>query len=332
MLNFCTLFDINFINQGLAMYKSLLDNCGDFTLYIFAFCDESYKLLSELNLKNVKVISLNELEQGIPDLLKAKPTRTKGEYCWTCACATILYCLQKFNLENCTYIDADLYFFANPKVLINEVENDAILLTEHRYTPCYDQTKTSGKYCVQFAYFKNNQLGLKALNWWVNSCIEWCFNRCEDGKFGDQKYLDDWTTRFEGVHVLKHLGGGVAPWNVQQYEIYKKNNKLFVKDSLQNVPIVFYHFHDIKAIDGKLIENEGYVKNKIVKKLLYKPYIQNLIKTSVFLHKKNKKIKVLKQINKPILKQLKNIRKSIIKIKFGKNGYLTIFNKEVIKL
>ena len=98
------------------------------------------------------------------------------------------------------------------------------------------------------------------------------------------------------------------------------------------MPIVFYHFHDIKAIDGKLIENEGYVKNKIVKKLLYKPYIQNLIKTSVFLHKKNKKIKVLKQINKPILKQLKNIRKSIIKIKFGKNGYLTIFNKEVIKL
>ena len=330
MLNFCTLFDINFIAQGLAMYESLQKNCDNFMLYIFAFCDESYTILKELNLKNVKVISLNELEQGIPDLLSVKLTRTKGEYCWTCASATVLYCLQKYALKQCTYIDADVYFFSNPNILLKEMEKDSILLTEHRYTPRYNQTETSGRYCVQFISFKNNKAGLKALQWWVNACIEWCFNRFEDGKFGDQKYLDDWTTRFAEVHVLEHLGGGVAPWNVQQYKIYKKDNTLFVQDSQQNVPIVFYHFHDIKATEGTLIDSEFYYKDKNAKKLIYKSYYQELIRISKFLNKEYKKVKPLTIAKKPLSKVLKEVRKKVIKFKFGKNGYLTILSYKII--
>ena len=96
MLNFCTLFDINFISQGLSMYESLKEHCkNDFTLYIFAFCDESYKLLKDLNLDNVKIISLSELENGVPALKEVKSNRTKGEYCWTCGSASIKYCIEQ---------------------------------------------------------------------------------------------------------------------------------------------------------------------------------------------------------------------------------------------
>ena len=186
MINFCTLFDINFISQGLSMYESLKEHCkNDFTLYIFAFCDESYNLLKELNLDNVKVISLSELEEGIPALLTVKNNRTKGEYCWTCGSASIKYCIEQFNLDQCTYLDADIYFYSDPKVLLDEMGDKSVLITEHRYTPKYDQTNTSGKYCVQFVSFKNDEKGMRVLNWWVDRCIEWCYARCEDGKFGD---------------------------------------------------------------------------------------------------------------------------------------------------
>lgn len=333
MLNFCTLFDINFIFQGLSMYKSLEAACkDDFMLYIFAFCDKSYEILNKLNLKNVKIISLNELEEGIPVLLKAKPTRTKGEYCWTCASATILYCLKTLKLEQCTYLDADLFFYSSPKALLDEMKDNSILITEHRYTPHYDQTETSGKYCVQFMSFKNTNDGLTALNWWVNSCIEWCFNRFEDGKFGDQKYLDDWTERFKGVHVLYNLGGGVAPWNVQQYKIYSKKKQLYVKDAVQNTPMVFYHFHNIK-INDNLICYSGYDIDRNVLKLLYKPYTKKLIEINNSLRKNFKDIKPIKPakpVKKPLSKVIKNLRKQIIKVKFGNKGYLEIFGKKII--
>jgi hypothetical protein len=207
MYNYCTLFDSNYLTRGLAMYESLKLQTTAFHLYIFAFDDSAYKLLTKLNLEFVTVISLEQFEDE--KLLAIKNTRGAGEYCWTCTPSTIKYCIEKFKLDECTYLDADLYFFGDPAILIEEMGDKSILLTEHRYTPAYDQSNTSGIYCVQFMTFKNTSDGMKALNWWRNACIDWCFARFEDGKFGDQKYLDDWTDRFEGVHVLQHLGGAI---------------------------------------------------------------------------------------------------------------------------
>lgn len=337
MLNFCTLFDINFATQGITMYESLKRHCDDFHLYIFAFCDESYQLLKALDLDYVTVISLKEFEDE--ELLRVKPTRTIGEYCWTCSSSTVKYCLEKFNLDQCTYIDADLYFYSNPKVLLDEMGENSVLLTEHRYTPKYEQTETSGKYCVQFISFKNDQRGLKALNWWRNACIDWCYERLEDGKFGDQKYLDDWTQRFEGVHVLEHLGGGVAPWNVHQYEIFVENDKMKLKETVTQkaFDVVFFHFHCIKISNSGHVDAERYNFYKIGRKkqgLIHKPYIQELIRTSKKLNKINKNILIVKKPKFKIdLKTwLKKIKQFIIQGKLGKDGYLKIFGCYIIKL
>jgi len=225
------------------MYYSLIKHCPDCYLYIFAFDDKCLKTLLILNLPRVIVISLEKFEDK--QLLSVKPTRSKAEYCWTCTPSTILYCLKKFNLESCTYLDADLMFFDSPQILLNELGNDSVLITEHRYHPEHDKTSYSGKYCVQFMTFKNNSMGLKVLTWWRESCLDWCYARFEDGKFGDQKYLDDWLKRFEGIKVLQNHGGGVAPWNVLNYDFFTKNNFLYGRriNNHEEFKIIFFHFH-----------------------------------------------------------------------------------------
>ncbi len=275
MYNYCTLFDKNYLTRGLAMYESLKKYSDKFHLYIFAFDDKSYKLLKELNLDSVTIISLREFEDE--ELLKLKDSRSSGEYCWTCTPSAIKYCIDTYDLYSCTYLDADLYFFDNPAILIEEMKNKSVLITEHRYTSEYDQSATCGIYCVQFMTFKNDDNGMKVLNWWRDACNDWCYARHEDGKYGDQKYLDDWTSRFEGVHELQNLGGGVAPWNIQQYNL-----------SNDSFNLIFYHFHNYKILKGHRIECGPYRLSENDIELLYKPYTRHL----------NTITKELKQIDK----------------------------------
>ena len=275
-INFCTLYNSNYAAKGLAMYYSLVEHCPDFHLYIFAFDDMLVEALRKMNLEHVTVVTLKEFEDE--ELLRIKPTRTKGEYCWTCSSSTILYCLEHYGLDNCTYIDADLYFFSNPSVLIDEMGDDDVLITEHRYSKKYNHALANGIYCVQFVTFKNTPNGLKILKWWRNACIDWCYNRMEDGKFGDQKYLDDWTERFEGVHVLQHLGGGVAPWNMQQYTFRKEDGKVVGRENEtgKEFPLVFFHFHNLHSYKiGSLRELTPYkyIMPRSVKRLIYNTYI-----------------------------------------------------------
>ncbi|WP_230375685.1 hypothetical protein [Methanolobus vulcani] len=259
------------------MYESLKDLYDDFHMYIFAFDKKCYEILNILNLDKVSVIELCEFEDK--ELLEIKPTRSTAEYCWTCTPSIILYSIEKYDLSHCTYLDADIYFFSSPEELINEMDEKSILITEHRYTKKYDKTETSGKYCVQFVTFKNNISGLTALKWWRNACLDWCYAKYEDGKLGDQKYLDDWTQRFEGVHVLKHLGGGVAPWNVQQYTVYESNKQKYIKENSTQFTskIVFYHFHGIKFFtNGSVDLNSGYCLSDNTQNLIYKDYVKKI--------------------------------------------------------
>lgn len=280
MLKFSTLFNSTYLSRGLAMYHSLESHCTSFHLYIFAFDTHCYEVLSNLQLEHATIISLYEFENE--RLLDVKKDRTAGEYCWTCASSTIKYCLETYQLDHCTYVDADLMFFSDPAVLIAEMGSKSVLITEHRYTPCYNQSVTSGIYCVQFMTFKHTEEGMEVLNWWIDACITWCFNRFEDGKFGDQKYLDDWQSRFSTVHVLKHLGGGIAPWNVQQYVFKSESNAVKGKEILtgQEFDLVFYHYHEFHYTTNNTysLSNNVYkiIRNPV--KHIYRPYSHSLSK------------------------------------------------------
>ena len=279
MYNYCTLFDRHYLTRGLALYNSLKKHSDSFHLYIFAFDESSYNVLKKLNLDNATIIALTQFEDK--ELLDVKSSRTNVEYCWTSTSSTILYVLENFDVDNCTYIDADIYFYASPKVIFDELGHNSILITEHRYSHQYSfELPISGRYCVQFVTFKNDERALKALRWWRSRCLEWCYNRVEDGKFGDQRYLDDWTERFEGVHVLRHLGGGLAPWNIQQYTFIIHNDNIEGQEikTGRNFQPIFYHFHFLRYYTNGQIELGDRKISTSVKNIFYRPYINLLEK------------------------------------------------------
>ena len=275
MHNFCTLFDSNYLPRALVMYRSLVATDENFKLYVVCFDDLAFDILNKLKLANLIAIPLNDFESQ--ELLAVKVERTAGEYCWTCTPHVVRYVLDTYELAQVTYLDADLCFYEKPSILLAELENTkaSSLITEHRYTPRYDYSATSGIYCVQFMTFNADVHGLKILQWWQDRCLEWCYARYENGKFGDQMYLDDWPTRFEGVHILQHLGGGVAPWNVQQYRIYKEKDKFFVNSS----PLIFYHFQEYRYYKNGIHDFVGGCTLSIeAVSLLYRPYGLALLK------------------------------------------------------
>ncbi len=238
----------------------MLKNIKYFKLYILCMDDETYEILLRLKLKNVVLINLFDFEEE--DLIKIKFGRSVAEYCWTCTPALLLYILKEFQEAIITYLDADLYFFSDPSPIFDEFGNNSILITEHNFTPKYDQADISGKYNVQFITIRNDLNGIACLEWWKKKCLEWCFARLEDGKYGDQRYLEQWPDLFKGTYVLKHPGSGIAPWNVNNYQNFDN--------------IIFYHFHGLSMYKDSFDICRGYNINDNVKEIIYLPYLNKL--------------------------------------------------------
>ena len=242
--HFITLFDRNFLPAGLCLHRSLMEQAPAFCLWVICMDQVVEARLRDLALPYVRLIPLHEIETEV--LRAVKHDRTTAEYCWTMTpFAPEFVMSREAGVERVTYIDADLFFFGPPSLLLEELERSGsdVLITEHAYAPEYDQSATHGKYCVQFITFRNTPGGRAVLRWWRERCVEWCFARHEDGKFGDQKYLDDWPTRFPGkVHVLARKDRTLAPWNIAWFQ-----------ERANGLEPVFFHFHGFRIISSSFM-------------------------------------------------------------------------------
>jgi len=262
MEHYVTLFDSLFLPQGLALHMSMERHAGNYALWILCVDDEAHEVLSRLELPNVRLLQLSKLET--PELLAVKPGRSKGEYCWTLTPFAPRFVFEAdAGVLRVTYLDADLWFRKNPGPIFRELgaSGKGVLITDHAYAPEYDESVKYGQYCVQFMTFTRN--GEPVRKWWEDRCIEWCFARSEDGKFADQKYLDDWTERFAGqVHVLQNRELLLAPWNATRFPLGNS---------------VAYHFHGLRLTDKDRVLLQGvYRLPARVIEDVYKPYYKDI--------------------------------------------------------
>ena len=243
---FCTLFDSGYLYKGVAMLRSLKANCPQAHVHVLCMDEKTKSILTVLALPDVSLLSLSEIEDE--ELLKAKDDRGVAEYCWTLSpCLPSYVMAQHPQIDFMTYLDADLLFYSSVQPLFDEIGDASVAIIEHRFTPRLMDRIVNGRFCVEWVSFRRDEQGMACLNRWREQCIEWCYYRVEEGRMGDQKYLDEWPDRYSKCHILMHPGAGIAPWNYAQYRFGRdQDGTLTVQDS----PLIFYHFHQFQLLDN----------------------------------------------------------------------------------
>jgi SAM-dependent methyltransferase len=244
----CTLFDAAYLPRALVLHRSLRAHAPGARLRAYCVDRESKELLDRLALPGLVAVGFDELERDDPELAAVKPTRSRVEYCWTATPAICAHALAREpELERITYVDADLRFFADPAPVFAELRDASVAIVPHGYAPRWAHLEAdNGTYNVEFVMFRRDAHGLEALAWWRERCLEWCHARVEDGKMGDQKYLDDWPERFQGVHVVRDPGVGLAPWNVEAHRLGGTPEA----PTVDGRPLVFFHYHSLQLHGG----------------------------------------------------------------------------------
>ena len=243
MRSYCTVFDKNYLVQAVALYRSLLDHAGDFSLYALCMDNEAYEFLAKASLPSLVPIEVSDLLT--PDVVKVKDRTTHGQFCWVCQPLVCSHVLDNFGVSMVTYLEADSLFFSSPEPLFDELHNCSASLVSHRFPANKDQSAVSGKYCVQFNAFRNDEFGRAVLAYWKQCCFRYMDSKPHS--YPGQTTLDNWTTKFPHAKEISHLGAGVAPWNVMQYRLEKSDTGITV----DGIPIVFYHYHQyLRYEDG----------------------------------------------------------------------------------
>lgn len=249
--HFCTCFDNNYLIYGYTLYQSLKKHVEDFTIYIVCLDEMVFQNLKQLNLPEADLIPLSDIESFDPEYAATAATRSRVEYIFTLSPVMPLYILKHHpEIDILAYTDSDLYFFSSPARLYQELGNQSVLIFEHDfYTEESLQTEKYGRFNMAFQLYRNDSRGIACLKHWRQECLDWCFDRPENGKFADQKYLEEWPELFQAVIASNHSGGGLAPWNCGKHQFDFSG----IVPKVDNQPVIFYHYQGCKLLKYNIL-------------------------------------------------------------------------------
>lgn len=277
LVHYATYFDRHYVTRGVALYRSLERHSPPFLLWVLCLDDETRRLLASLQLEHVRLVPLAELERADPALLEVRNQRLPLEYYWTCGPAFLRYLFQHHpQIELLSYLDADLFFFHDPTPVFEALGAQSILLIEQRFSAFEPTKPRGGLYNVGLVVFRRTASAIACLERWRAQCLDWCFDRFEPDRHGDQKYLDDWPNRFD-VAVLPHKGAGIAPWNVRFQQIGYEGGRVLIERD----PLIYYHFARVHRINRWVYEMHDSRFHRepahpLVRRRIYAPYLREL--------------------------------------------------------
>ena len=270
---YCTYFDHNYLARGLALYHSLQRHAPGARLWVLCLSEACHKVLVALGLPNLVPVRLSDFEAADPEVAATRSTRSIIEYYFTLSPAWMLFVLNSEpDLEWVSYLDSDLFFFASPDPIYEEMKDAAFGIIPHRFARGLEDQRRFGLYNVGWVSVRQRDDGLSALRWWRERCIEWCYDRVEGDRFADQRYLDRLPEMFTGVHVITHLGANLAPWNFADFRLQQRDGAVEIEGRYK---LLFFHFYGVKRSGGYYFNSHRLYRApfpRLMKHEVYEPY------------------------------------------------------------
>lgn len=264
--------------MGLALFYSLRSHLSSFRLHVLCLDEQSCELLSSLQIEQLNPVPLSNLEKFDQELLRVKSNRSRVEYIFTCTPCFPHFLLNSYpEIEFITYLDSDLFFFASPEVILEEIGSAPVAIVPHRFAEAIkNDFLRFGEFNVAWVSFRRDPTGLAALQHWRMRCLEWCKDEVQDERYADQKYLEEFPKLYPSTHVISHPGANVARWNLQSLECTVADCKVRVNGQ----PLVFYHFEGLREL-FLWVYSLGFdiyrdKPNQITKDFIYRPYLRAL--------------------------------------------------------
>lgn len=263
MRHYCTVFDAQYLPQGLALYESLMRHSSiPFKLDVLSLDSECERIMRALALPNVYVHSEDRFVVAM-HLEEVRINRTYREWCWSTASQLCEY-VMKSGTSEVTYIDADCVAYSDTEVAFKEIGNRSIAIALHRLIPPKKHLEVNGIYNVGWVTFRNTPSGYACLSKWAKQVRERC--SAEIG-CGDQLYLDEFALDHgDNVCVFQNIGINAAPWNIGNWAVTEG-------PCVDGTPIVTFHAHEFKMREDGAFLLSNYDLRPEDKRFIYEPYV-----------------------------------------------------------
>lgn len=199
------------------MFDSLERSQSDFRLHYLCLDSQSFDKLKSIGDQRLIPYSLEDILSNDHELASAKNRLQYRDFCFALASYFSKFILSG-GADSVLYMDSDLYFYNDLKVVYNEIGEKSVGVIRHRHV---ERGHFVGEYNVGIVYFKNDEHGNFCCNkWW-----EWVsdpsnpFSK-EYGTCGDQKYLElfDSIIPVESICVIDDESSHLAPFNFHLYD------------------------------------------------------------------------------------------------------------------
>jgi hypothetical protein len=280
MIIFGTFANAKYLPQLLSMLESFQNTVQTSRIAVVAIDAETSESVRSLNFSCVDVFDVKDVKSLIPQLGIVQDNRSLSEYFFTLSSAIPNFLFKVYPQPDfVVYIDADLFFFENPERCILALDDtDNVLLTSHNFARKNLDLRVYGEFNTGFIAFRRSAAGMKVASWWLERCLDWCKDVVENGKFADQKYLENFSSVAPGVKISQDFGLNLGPWGLNSLkQIDSRNGSIYVNGQF----LFAFHFSGLQynrifAILG--LNPYQYRVSKTVYELIYVPYLRSIRK------------------------------------------------------